>query len=59
MIAELKTQAQQAMDQMGKSKSSEAKIVAEMSGLERQREFEINEFTKAIEEQKEKLEKAY
>jgi hypothetical protein len=35
MIAELKTQAQQAMDQMGKAKTSEAKIVAEMSGLER------------------------
>ena len=44
---------------MGKAKTREAQVIAEMGGLERQREFEINEFTKAIEEQKEKLEKAY
>jgi len=56
-IATLKGQASEAMEQMGKAKNGEGKIRQELVALEEQREFEINEFTKVIEEQKEQIEK--
>jgi len=42
---------------MGKAKNGEGKIRQELVALEEQREFEINEFTKVIEEQKEQIDK--
>jgi len=56
-IATLKGQASEAMEQMGKAKNGEGKIRQELVALEEQREFEINEFTKVIEEQKEQIDK--
>ncbi len=49
-LASLKTQASEAIEQMGKAKNSEGKVRGELIALGQQREFEINEFTKAFEE---------
>ena len=51
-IEELRAQIQAAAEKRARTKAKKARIAEEMEGLRQQREFEIGEFTRALEEQK-------
>ena len=48
----LKTQVQAALDKRLKTKAKKARILEDLESLRNQRDFELTEFTKALDEQK-------